>query len=72
MKRRQLLRLGVSSACVSSLLNAFAQSYKWGANKGYPTGWAGGFSRNSAYRVGNYSGGYEFMVRTAGSLQAAG
>jgi hypothetical protein len=74
MKRRQFVHLGISAAIVSSPLAAFAQSDKWGASQGYPTGWEGGFSRNPAYRVGNYSGGYESMVRTrrvgaAGGIQ---
>src|SRR4051794_18461528 len=64
MKRRQFVHLGLSAAIVSSPFTAFGQSDKWGASLGYPTGWEGGFSRNPAYRVGNYSGGYESMVRT--------
>lgn len=37
-------------------------SDKWGADQGYPTGWAGQFSINPIYRVGNYSGGFERML----------
>ncbi len=41
---------------------AAAQADKWGADKGYPTGWGGGFNRATTHRVGNYSGGFESML----------
>lgn len=36
---------------------------KWGGTQGYPEGWGGGFERDPLYRVANYSGGFERMLR---------
>lgn len=63
MKRRDFVRLAALAAALGASSGARAQADKWGAGQGYPTGWAGGFSRDPAYRVGNYSGGYDAMVR---------
>lgn len=59
-RRKFMLAAAVTISAPSTV---FGQADKWGGGQGYPTGWAGGFSRNPAYRVGNYSGGYESMVR---------
>lgn len=60
MKRRSLLGAGALAVLVIPRAHA-AQSDKWGANAGYPTGLSDGFSTGTRTRVGNYSGGYEFM-----------
>ena len=74
MKRRGFVRLGAAATVLGLSSSTQAQADKWGIRQGYPTGWTGGFSRDPAYRVGNYSGGYEAMVRVrhiaAGSTPA--
>jgi CubicO group peptidase (beta-lactamase class C family) len=72
-QRRQLLVTG-SSALLGTFsgfwLNASAAepAGEWGKAQGYPTGWgpsgqASRFEAYPAYRVGNYSGGFEKMFR---------
>ena len=58
MHRREFLAGGLAAALCAQ--PAWAAE-TWGADQGYPTGWGGEFSRWPAYRVGNYSGGFEQM-----------
>ncbi len=61
-RRRSVLLAGGAALAAPGLLSAAAAD--WEQRLGYPTGW--GPARNwtdKAYRVGNYSGGYEQMFR---------
>ena len=58
LTRRKVLTLTVATTGIVSSPLVHAQE-KWGASTGYPTGMAGGLSREPGYRVGNYSGGFE-------------
>jgi CubicO group peptidase (beta-lactamase class C family) len=73
IKRRQLGRIALAAALLPSSPAVLAQSSQWGADRGYPTGLAGGLARDPAYRVGNYSGGFEsaLPVRRIGASGGA-
>jgi hypothetical protein len=58
LTRRKVLTLTVATTGIVSSPLVHAQD-KWGASLGYPTGMAGGLTRDPGYRVGNYSGGFE-------------
>lgn len=64
--RRQALR-AAAAACIACALPTrtagAAEHDPWGASRQYPSGWGGGYSQDPAWRVGNYSGGFERMVR---------
>jgi len=59
MDRRHFLQTGVSAGVVLTGVDTFAYD-KWGSPV-YPTGWGGRFEEVTAFRVGNYSGGFEGM-----------
>ena len=73
--RRQFCQAGAAAllAGCGLVARAWADDDRWGASKGYPTGWNGGYERDTATRVGNYSGGFEQMLpsRTIRSAGAA-
>lgn len=56
--RRNVLSLSLTTAVVVPVPLVHAQD-KWGASRKYPVGVSGGLTRDPAYRVGNYSGGFE-------------
>jgi hypothetical protein len=64
MKRRQLLQAAAAIPLLGAD-NVFAVDDPWGRSQGYPigsrgpNGWRGGLNRETQYRVGNYSGGFE-------------
>lgn len=62
MNRRKFLV--TSTGALTTLYPAFSQgaSDRYGTSRGYPTGWAGGLSRDPAFRIGNYSGGFDRML----------
>jgi CubicO group peptidase (beta-lactamase class C family) len=60
MHRRDFLNYGLAIGASSAHFDAWSAD-KWGSYLGYPTGWAGQFSKLPEYRVGNYSGGFETM-----------
>lgn len=65
MQRRLILRSTAASSVAAGLAAcaiAPADPDPWGAARGYPTGWSGGYARRSWTRVGNYTGGFESMV----------
>lgn len=59
MRRRAVL-LGATGLSILGSAHS-REDDKWGASRGYPTGLIGGLQRDPAYRVGNYSGGFEQM-----------
>ena len=61
MRKRDFLRYLLTTSSSVIPLNSWSID-KWGADKGYPTGWEGQFQRLPEYRVGNYSGGFEKML----------
>ncbi len=62
MTRRRLL--GVVGSSVALPGAAFAAASDWEQTFGYPSGWPPGRNwTDKAYRVGNYSGGFEGMFR---------
>ena len=61
MKRRHFLGAG---ALLANPLGTWAAASDWEQRLGYPSGWGPSRSwTDKAYRVGNYSGGYEAMFR---------
>jgi hypothetical protein len=61
MKRRHFLGAG---ALLAQPLAARSAASDWEQRLGYPSGWGPSRSwTDKAYRVGNYSGGYEAMFR---------
>ena len=58
MKRRQLVQASAALPVALASTGLLAQD-KWGQGQGYPMGLQGGLNRDPAYRVGNYSGGFE-------------
>lgn len=62
MKRREILQYGLAGTMASSFPFDASAGDRWGADQGYPTGWAGGFEKSTEYRVGNYSHGFEAML----------
>lgn len=60
MHRRDFFNYGLAIGASSAHFDAWSAD-KWGSYLGYPTGWAGQFSKLPEYRVGNYSGGFETM-----------
>jgi hypothetical protein len=61
MHRRKFIGYGLGASFLGASSNAFSAD-KWGADKGYPTGWQGGGLQLPETRVGNYSGGFEKML----------
>ena len=61
MDRRKFIGYGLGASFLGASSNAFSAD-KWGADKGYPTGWQGGGWQLPETRVGNYSGGFEKML----------
>ncbi len=62
MDRRTVVTRALGLSAALFVPAAGAQAGRWGADRGYPTGWRGGLNRDPAYRVGNYSGGFEAML----------
>jgi CubicO group peptidase (beta-lactamase class C family) len=64
--RRTLIRTGALTAAALTHPAIFASAANWQSAFGYPTGWG---TRNDwndkATRIGNYSGGFERMLRAA-------
>lgn len=60
MDRRRFIACSAALAAALPGKAAWAED-KWGADRGYPTGWGGSLGGNPLYRVGNYSGGFEQM-----------
>jgi len=63
MDRRKFI--AVSTGALVTLSPSFSdgrEDNKFGGSRGYPTGWHGGWNRDPAFRVGNYSGGYDQML----------
>jgi Beta-lactamase len=56
--RRDVLLATAAMAAASGAPAVRAQD-QWGESRGYPSGPEGGWQRDPAYRVGNYSGGFE-------------
>lgn len=63
MKRRQVLAGAAGMAAAGLLPLRASAADPWGADAGYPTGWGGGFEKGTAFRIGNYSGGFEQMFK---------
>lgn len=65
LQRRGFVFAAVATPTLLSWPAAFAQQDKWGAAGGYATGWGNPprLSYYPALRVGNYSGGFEGMLR---------
>lgn len=66
LQRRSFVSAAVAAPALLSWPAAFAQEDKWGAAGGYATGWGSPprLSYYPALRVGNYSGGFEGMLRS--------
>jgi len=62
MHRRHFLGLSASAFAFLSPGFAYGTGDKYGALRGFPTGWGGGHQKDPAYRVGNYSGGFDHML----------
>lgn len=61
MQRRNFIQSALVPVSVLVPRLGWAQD-KWGASRDYPTGLAGGLEKDPAYRVGNYSGGFEKVL----------
>ena len=72
MKRRGALKMALAAGLGGVARLAHAAASDWEQSFGYPSGWGPRNDWNDkTYRVGNYSGGYERMLR-ARAIRAAG
>lgn len=64
MQRRRFLFTTAGVLAILPQGSLFASDDRFGASKGYPSGWAPdrSLTRDPLYRVGNYSGGFERML----------
>jgi len=62
LNRRQFLVASTSAVGALSPSFSYGSNDKYGGSRGYPTGWEGGLNREPAFRVGNYSGGFDRML----------
>lgn len=61
MQRRNFIQSALVTSATLAPCLTWAQD-KWGSTSGYPSGLSGGLARDPAFRVGNYTGGFEALL----------